>query len=197
MKRLLDFCAALFGIMALLPLFLLVALWILLDDPKGGVFYSQQRIGLRGKPFGLLKFRSMYSNAGGKSITIGDRDPRITKSGYYLRKYKVDELPQLWNVLIGQMSLVGPRPEVQKYVDLYTAEQRRVLNVKPGITDLASVHYFKEAELLAQSSDPDTTYIQEIMPAKLALNLQYVQQRKGVWDDIKIIVATFQKMIKG
>ncbi|MFT5338027.1 MAG: lipopolysaccharide/colanic/teichoic acid biosynthesis glycosyltransferase [Luteibaculaceae bacterium] len=196
MKRLLDILASLVGLFLLSPVFIGVILWILWDDPKGGPFFVHQRIGKGGKTFGLFKFRSMYINSGGGQITVGDRDPRITRSGYFIRKFKLDELPQLINVFIGEMSLVGPRPEVKKYVDLYTEEQKVVLNLKPGITDLASLHYFKEAELLAQSSDPETTYIEEIMPAKLKLNIQYVQERKGVWDDIRVILLTFAKMWK-
>ena len=128
-------------------------------------------------------------------ITIGERDPRVTRAGYYIRKYKLDELPQLINVLIGDMSLVGPRPEVRKYVDLYTPEQRKVLSVKPGITDYASIEYIDENALLAKSNDPDKTYIEEIMPAKIALNMRYINHQT-VGEYIKIIVLTFVKIIR-
>lgn len=127
-------------------------------------------------------------------ITIGGRDPRITAAGYYLRKYKLDELPQLLNVLFGTMSLVGPRPEVRKYVDLYTEEQKKVLDVKPGITDYASLEYFSENELLAKSPDPENTYINEVMPSKLALNKKYIEEA-GLLTDFKIILRTLKKII--
>lgn len=195
MIRLCDILASLFGLLLLSPLFLLVALWIVLDNP-GPVFYRQQRVGKDGKDFGLLKFRSMRVGADKMSlITIGDRDPRVTRAGYYIRKYKLDELPQLWNVLIGDMSLVGPRPEVRKYVDLYTDEQRKVLTVRPGITDYASIEYIDENRLLAQSSDPDKTYIEEIMPAKIALNMRYINHQT-IGEYFKIIFLTMTKIIR-
>ena len=177
MIRFCDIVFSLFGLLILSPLFLIVALWIVIDDP-GPVFYRQQRVGRNNKDFGLLKFRSMRMGADQMSlITIGDRDPRVTRAGYYIRKYKLDELPQLWNVLAGEMSLVGPRPEVRRYVDLYTPEQRIVLSVRPGITDYASIEYIDENRLLAQSKDPDKTYVEEIMPAKIALNMRYINHQ--------------------
>lgn len=156
------------------PLLIIIALWIVIDDP-GPVFYRQQRVGKGGRDFRILKFRSMRVNADRAGlITVGERDSRVTRAGYYIRKYKLDELPQLINVLIGDMSLVGPRPEVRKYVDLYTDEQKRVLSIRPGITDYASIEYVDENRLLAESADPDRTYVEEIMPAKIALNMRYI-----------------------
>lgn len=174
MTRLLDILIAGIGLVILLPIMLPVAVAIVIDD-RGPIFYGQLRVGRYGQDFRILKFRSMRMGADKMSlITIGDRDPRVTRVGYYIRKYKLDELPQLWNVLIGDMSLVGPRPEVRKYVDLYTEEQKQVLRVRPGITDYASIEYVDENRLLAASQDPDKTYIEEIMPQKIALNMRYI-----------------------
>lgn len=160
------------------------------------LFYLQTRVGKNGKDFKLFKFRTMHLDADKKGLlTVGGRDPRVTSIGYYLRKYKLDELPQLFNVLFGTMSLVGPRPEVRKYVDLYTKEQQQVLSVKPGITDFASLEYINENDLLAKSDNPEKTYIEEIMPAKLALNMKYIQQQ-GILVDFKIILNTIFKIIK-
>ena len=195
MIRFCDIVFSFFGLLFLSPLFLLVALWIVLDNP-GPVFYRQQRVGKDGRDFGLLKFRSMRVGADKMSqLTVGDRDPRITRAGYYIRKYKLDELPQLINVLIGDMSLVGPRPEVRRYVNLYTPEQRKVLFVRPGITDYASIEYIDENRLLAQSADPDKTYIEEIMPAKIALNMRYINHRT-IGEYMKIIFLTITKIIR-
>lgn len=195
MTRFCDIVFSFIGLLLLSPLFLLVALWIVLDNP-GPIFYRQQRVGKEGRDFGLLKFRSMRVGADKQSlITIGDRDPRVTRAGYYIRRYKLDELPQLWNVLIGDMSIVGPRPEVRRYVDLYTEEQRRVLSVRPGITDYASIKYIDENRLLAQSSDPDKTYIEEIMPAKIALNMRYINH-PTLGEYFRIIAKTFAKIIR-
>lgn len=195
MTRFCDIVFSFFGLLVLSPFFLIVALWIVIDDP-GPVFYRQQRVGRNNQDFGLLKFRSMRVGADKKSlITIGDRDPRVTRAGYYIRKLKLDELPQLWNVLIGDMSLVGPRPEVRRYVDLYTEEQRKVLSVRPGITDYASIEYIDENTLLAQAEDPDKTYIEEIIPAKIALNMRYINdQTLGQY--FKIIFLTIAKIIR-
>ena len=195
MIRLSDILFSFFGLLFLSPLFIVVALWIIIDDP-GPIFYRQQRVGKDGKDFGLLKFRSMRVGADKMSlITIGNRDPRVTRAGYYIRKFKIDELPQLWNVMIGDMSLVGPRPEVRRYVDLYTPEQRKVLSVRPGITDYASIEYIDENRLLAQADDPDKTYIEEIMPAKIALNMRYINhQTYGEY--LKIILLTLTKIIR-
>ena len=195
MTRFCDIVFSFFGLLILSPLFLIVALWIVIDNP-GPVFYRQQRVGKDGKDFGLLKFRSMRVGADKMSlITIGDRDPRVTRAGYYIRKYKLDELPQLWNVFVGDMSLVGPRPEVRRYVDLYTPEQRKVLSVRPGITDYASIEYIDENRLLAQSADPDKTYVEEIMPAKIALNMRYIEH-KTLGEYFKIIFLTLFKIVR-
>ncbi|MBR7154706.1 MAG: sugar transferase [Paludibacteraceae bacterium] len=195
MIRVCDIVFSFFGLLFLSPLFLIIALWIIIDNP-GPVFYRQQRVGKDGKDFGLLKFRSMRVGADKMSlITIGDRDPRVTRAGYYIRKYKIDELPQLWNVLTGDMSLVGPRPEVRRYVDLYTDEQRKVLSVRPGITDYASIEYIDENRLLAQSTDPDKTYIEQIMPAKIALNMRYIGH-KTLGEYLKILFLTMTKIIR-
>ena len=195
MIRVCDILFSLLGLMVLCPLFIVVALWIVIDDP-GPVFYRQQRVGKDGRDFGLLKFRSMRVGADKMSlITIGDRDPRITNVGYYIRKYKLDELPQLWNVLIGDMSLVGPRPEVRRYVDLYTPEQRKVLSVRPGITDYASIEYIDENSILAKAEDPDKTYIEQIIPAKIELNMRYINNQT-IGEYFTIIFHTFAKIIR-
>ena len=178
----------------LLPFFLLISLFILLDS-KGGIFYKQVRVGKNGKDFYLIKFRSMRTDADKKGLlTVGGRDPRITRIGYYLRKYKIDELPQLLNVLKGDMSLVGPRPEVRKYVNLYNDEQKKVLSVQPGITDYASIEYSNENEILGKAEHPEQVYIEEIMPAKLRLNLKYIAE-KGLVTDLRIILRTLKKII--
>ena len=195
MIRFCDILLSCIGLIILSPLFVIVALWIVIDNP-GPVFYRQQRVGKDGKDFGLLKFRSMRVGADKSSlITIGEHDSRVTRAGYYIRKYKLDELPQLWNVLVGDMSLVGPRPEVRKYVDMYTDEQRLVLSVRPGITDYASIEYIDENRLLAQAEDPDRTYIEEIMPAKIALNMRYIEHQT-LGEYLKIIFLTFAKIIR-
>lgn len=195
MIRLCDIVFSFFGLLCLCPLFVIVGLWIILDDP-GPIFYRQQRVGRNNKDFGLLKFRSMRVGADKMSlITIGDRDPRVTRAGYYIRKYKIDELPQLLNVLIGDMSLVGPRPEVRRYVDLYTEEQRRVLSVRPGITDYASIEYVDENRLLAASDDPDKTYIDEIMPAKIALNMRYINH-PTLGEYLRILFLTIKAILR-
>ncbi|MFM1745002.1 MAG: putative colanic biosynthesis UDP-glucose lipid carrier transferase [Bacteroidota bacterium] len=193
MKRIFDLLVSLSLLIILLPIFIFISFWILLDDP-GSVFYLQERIGYRQIPFRILKFRTMYRNADREGLlTVGGRDPRVTRSGYYLRKYKLDELPQLINVIKGEMSLVGPRPEVKKFVDLYNVEQLQVFQVKPGITDFASIEYANENELLSKSPDAEKTYIQEIMPAKLELNLKYVAEQ-GFGTDLKILFKTFSRV---
>lgn len=195
MIRFCDIVLSCLGLLLLSPLFVVVAVWIVIDNP-GPIFYRQMRVGKDGKDFGLLKFRSMRIGADKESlITIGEHDSRITRAGYYIRKYKLDELPQLWNVLVGDMSLVGPRPEVRKYVDMYTDEQRLVLSVRPGITDYASIEYIDENRLLAQAEDPDRTYIEEIMPAKIALNMRYIEHQT-LGEYLKIIFLTFVKIIR-
>ena len=174
MKRLFDITASGLGLLVLSPLFLILAVWIKLDSP-GPVFYRQVRVGRGNKDFRLFKFRSMHVGSDKKGlITVGGHDPRVTRSGYYIRKYKLDELPQLINVFIGDMSLVGPRPEVRKYVDLYTPEQLHVLDVRPGITDMASIRYRNENELLEQAADPEQYYRDVVMQDKLRINLEYV-----------------------
>lgn len=189
MKRLFDILFSLVALLALLPVLLVFGLSVALTSP-GGAFFRQVRVGRGGKEFRLLKFRSMRpgSEAQGQ-LTIGGRDPRITGVGYFLRKTKLDELPQLWNVLVGDMSIVGPRPEVPRYVALYSPEQRTVLSVRPGITGLASMDYVDENEMLAKAADPEQAYINEVMPAKLALDLRYVHQRTMALD-LKIIWST-------
>lgn len=195
MKRIFDLFFAFLGIMLLLPIYLLIAIFIKLDS-KGEILYKQERIGKDGIPFYVLKFRTMVPDAFSKgALTVGSRDPRVTGVGFYLRKYKLDELPQLFNVFFGEMSFVGPRPEVKKYTDLYNENQRVVLSVKPGITDYASIKYRNENDLLAQSSDPEKLYIEEIMPEKLNLNLKYINDN-NVFKDIEIIFLTFYTIIK-
>ena len=191
MKRLFDFFASFFGLIVLSPLFIIIALVIGIGS-KGGVFYKQTRVGKNNKDFKVYKFRSMVIDADKKGLlSIGKdgRDPRVTKIGYALRKYKLDELPQLINVIKGEMSLVGPRPEVRKYVDLYSEKEKQVLEVRPGITDIASITYRNENDLLSQSENPEEYYIKEIMPKKLALSLNYIQTRSFL-SDIKLIIKT-------
>jgi lipopolysaccharide/colanic/teichoic acid biosynthesis glycosyltransferase len=194
MKRLFDMVFSLALLVVLLPVGIVVSIWIVLDD-FGSPFFVQQRVGLGGKNFGLLKFRSMRKNAESKGqLTVGMKDNRITRSGYFIRKYKIDELPQLVNVFLGEMSVVGPRPEVPKYVSLYNEEQQNVLSIKPGITDFASIEYVRENELLSASSDPEKTYIEEIMPAKLELNLKYLREQSFL-TDMKIILQTIKAIL--
>jgi lipopolysaccharide/colanic/teichoic acid biosynthesis glycosyltransferase len=194
MKRLFDILFSAVLMLVLLPLGMVVSIWIVLDD-FGSPFFVQQRVGLNGRNFGLLKFRSMRKNAESKGqLTVGMKDNRITRSGYFIRKYKIDELPQLVNVFLGEMSVVGPRPEVPKYVLLYNEEQQNVLSIKPGITDFASIEYVRENELLSQSPHPEKTYIEEIMPAKLALNLKYVREQSFL-TDMKIILQTVKAIL--
>ena len=195
MIRFFDFILSLVGLVVLAPIFIVLAIWIKTDS-KGPVFYKQVRVGQNGIDFGLFKFRSMVVDADKKGlITVGGRDPRITRSGYFIRKYKLDELPQLINVLVGDMSLVGPRPEVRKYVDLYTDEQQKVLSVKPGITDYASIEYMDENEILGKSSDPEKTYIEEIMPEKIKYNMKYISN-KSLFEYFKIILLTVLKIVR-
>jgi len=194
LKRIFDFFSSLTAIILLLPFFVFISLLIIL---QGGlpVLFTQTRVGLNGKPFRLLKFRTMVKDADklGK-ITIGKRDPRVTNIGHFLRSYKLDELPQLFNILKGEMSVVGPRPEVQEYVDLYTEEQQKVFLAKPGLTDYASLKYINESEVLAKSSNPQKTYIEEVMPAKLNLNMKYIKEQ-GLLTDLKIIFKTIWKIV--
>ena len=195
MKRIFDILSSLTVLILAAPFFLVIAFLIVVDS-KGGVFFKQVRVGRNGKEFKLIKFRTMRPDSEKLSqITVGDRDPRVTGIGYFLRKYKLDELPQLFNIIKGDMSVVGPRPEVPKYVALYTDEQRKVLQARPGLTDYSSLHYVNESEVLAQSSDPEKTYREEIMPHKLSLNLKYIQEM-GLKTDLKLIFATLAKIIR-
>jgi len=195
MKRLFDIFASGLGLIVLSPLFLILAVWIKLDS-KGPVFYRQVRVGLHNKDFRIFKFRSMRVGADkGSLVTIGGRDPRITRSGYFIRKFKFDELPQLINVFVGDMSLVGPRPEVRHYVDYWTLEQMHVLDVRPGITDPASIKFRNENELMEQAEDPEKYYIEVIMQEKLKLYLEYVLNH-SFWGDIGLIFKTFWVIVK-
>ena len=192
-KRLFDIVSSGIGLLCLAPVFVVMAIWIKLDS-RGPVFYRQTRVGRYGRDFRIFKFRSMRVGSDkGRQITVGERDPRITRSGYFIRRYKIDELPQLINVFLGDMAIVGPRPEVRKYVDLYSEEQRKVFQVRPGITDLASIKYRNENELLSQVDDPDTYYIDVIMPDKLAINLEYIRHQSFMGDS-KIIFNTLFKI---
>lgn len=189
MKRVFDFLASGIGLVILSPVFLFIAVWIK-NDSDGPVFYKQTRVGKGNKDFKIFKFRSMRVGADkGSLITVGGHDSRITKSGYFIRKYKIDELPQLINVFIGDMSLVGPRPEVRRYVDYYNEEQLHVLDVRPGITDVASIKYRNENEILGNVNNPDEYYINVIMPDKLKMNIDYIQDR-SLLKDIKLIFKT-------
>ncbi len=194
-KRIFDLFFTIPGLIILSPLFLVIYALIILDS-KGGGFYLQKRVGRNNKDFTLFKFRTMSIGSDKKGLlTIGGNDSRITNVGRILRKYKLDELPQLFNVINGTMSLVGPRPEVRKYVSLYNEEQLKVLSIKPGITDYASLLYFSENEILGKSIHPEQSYINDIMPEKLRLNLFYVQ-KKSMFTDVKIILKTIYKIIK-
>lgn len=194
MKRIFDILTSSIILMIFFPFGVIISLSILITS-KGGVFYIQERIGKKLKPFGLLKFRTMVIGSDSKgALTVGTNDIRITTIGRLLRKFKLDEFPQFINVLLGHMSIVGPRPEVKEYVDLYNEEQLEVLNVKPGITDIASLEYFNENELLGRSSDPQKTYIEEVLPAKIELNKQYLRN-PSLLSDIKIMWRTFLKII--
>lgn len=195
MIRFFDILFSIIGLVLLSPLFTVLYLLIRIES-QGGGFYSQERIGKNGKPFKLFKFRSMRIGSDKKGlITIGEKDNRITNTGFILRKYKLDELPQLWNVFIGDMSLVGPRPEVKKYTDLYTEEQKQVLQVRPGITDWASIKYVDENKILGESKDPDDAYVNLIMPNKIKLNMVYIQHQT-LGEYFKIIFTTFKEIVR-
>ena len=194
MKRLFDIIASGLGLIVLSPLFLIIAIWIKLDS-KGPVFYRQVRVGRYNKDFQIFKFRSMRVGSDkGSLVTIGDRDPRVTRSGYWIRKFKLDELPQLINVFIGDMSLVGPRPEVRHYVDYWTPEQMHVLDVRPGITDPASIKFRNENESMEKAEDPEKYYIEVIMQEKIKLYLEYVNHH-SFWGDIGLIFKTFWAIV--
>lgn len=194
-KRLFDIIFSALGIILLLPLLLVIAILLKLES-KGPVFYKQVRVGLNSTNFKIFKFRTMFVGSDKKGLlTLGNKDPRVTKVGYLLRKYKLDELPQLINVFIGNMSFVGPRPEVRKYVDLYSKSDLEILSVKPGITDYASIMFRNEAELLKAANDPEDLYISKIMPEKIILNKQYINHN-NLLVDIKIILKTIKKIIR-
>jgi len=190
MKRLIDLTISILGLLFFFPLFIIVAILIKLES-KGDIFYKQERIGLNEKPFYLIKFRSMFINSDSKGLlTVGMNDKRITKVGFFIRKYKIDELSQLFNVLIGDMSLVGPRPEVKKYVEGYSSFEKEIFKVRPGITDIASVLYFNENEILSQSISPEDSYVENILPHKLKLGILYINNISMILD-LKILVFTF------
>lgn len=194
MKRLLDIIICFIASLLLAPVWIILPLLIVIDS-TGNPFYVQKRVGRDSKDFNLLKFRTMYAGTDKKGLlTVGDNDRRITRIGYFLRKYKLDELPQLFNIIKGDMSIVGPRPEVRKYVQLYNEHQRNVLKVRPGLTDYASIEYIAESELLAQSDNPEYTYIQDIMPKKIELNLKYIENQ-SLRLDFELIVKTLLKII--
>ena len=194
MKRLCDILFSGIGLLCMAPLFAVIALWIKCDSP-GPVFYRQTRVGRGNKPFSLYKFRSMRPDADKAGLlTVGEHDNRVTKSGFFIRKYKLDEFPQLINVFIGDMSLVGPRPEVRKYVDMYTPAQLHVLDVRPGITDAASIKYRNENDLLAKADKPEQYYIDVIMQDKLRINLEYVKHHT-LFGDLRLILSTFHAVL--
>lgn len=193
-KRIFDFTASLAGLLLLAPLFALVAIWIKLDSP-GPAFFRQQRVGKDGVLFDIIKFRTMHDDAHEALLTIG-HDRRITEVGKFLRRHKLDEFPQLFNVLAGTMSLVGPRPEVPRYVDCYPPEVRSiVLSVLPGITDWASIYYKEENSLLGRAANPEQAYLDTILPAKLKYNLRYVHER-SFWNDVRIIFTTLAALVR-
>ena len=194
-KRTFDILACVMAAVILSPLCLCISLMVACGS-KGGALYRQTRVGRNGKEFKLLKFRTMRQNAdqSGQLITVG-ADQRITRIGKFLRKYKIDELPQFLNIIKGDMSIVGPRPEVPKYVALYDQRQKQVLSVRPGLTDYASIEYISESELLAQSDDPNRTYIEKIMPAKLELNLKYIEDQ-SIMEDLRLIFKTLFFIVK-
>ncbi len=182
------------GLIVLSPLFLIIALWIKIDS-RGPVFYRQVRVGRGNKDFRIFKFRSMRVGADkGSLVTIGGHDARVTRSGYYIRKYKLDELPQLINVFIGDMSIVGPRPEVRHYVNYWTPEQLHVLDVRPGITDPASIRFRNENELMSKADNPEQYYIRVIMQEKINLYLEYVHHA-SFWYDIRLVFQTFKVIV--
>jgi len=195
MTRLFDIVFSLFGLLILLPIFIIIYLLVVFES-KGGGFYIQNRVGKGGIDFKLYKFRSMMSGSDKKGlITVGGRDPRMTKIGRFIRHFKLDELPQLYNVLNGTMSLVGPRPEVRKYVEFYTSEQLKVLKVRPGITDYASIEYVDENILLGLAIDPEKIYIEEIIPDKIRLNMKFIENQ-SIKEYFQIIFLTIWHIIK-
>lgn len=194
LKRLFDIVFSLLGLILLLPLLLVIAVILKLES-KGPVFYKQVRVGKGNWDFKIFKFRTMFIGSDKKGLlTVGDRDPRVTKTGFFLRKYKLDELPQLINVILGSMSFVGPRPEVRHYVNYYSAEDMQILSVKPGITDYASIVFRNEAELLKNADNPEDFYIKNILPQKIALNKKYIDSA-SLSVDLKIIIKTIQTIL--
>lgn len=192
-KRIIDVLVAGISLMLLSPVFLLIAIAVKADS-RGPVFYLQKRVGLNRRIFSIIKFRTMHTGADRRGLlTVGYHDNRITRTGKFLRRFKLDELPQLINVLTGDMSLVGPRPEVEKYVNLYNAEQLKVLEAKPGITDPVSISFFDENDLLAGYDNPEEGYINEVMPEKLRLNLAYINQR-NISSDLMILFKTIVRI---
>lgn len=194
-KRTFDIISSTIGLIILSPIFILISLCIKLDS-KGTIFFKQVRVGKNKKIFKIYKFRTMVTDAEkiGKQITVGN-DCRITKVGKFIRKYKIDELPQLINVLKGEMSLVGPRPEVPRYVELYDKYQEQILLVQPGITDYASIEFRNENDILGKSSNPEETYIKDIMPTKIELNLKYIKNI-SLYEDFKLIIKTLKAIVK-
>jgi lipopolysaccharide/colanic/teichoic acid biosynthesis glycosyltransferase len=195
MIRFFDLLFSILGLILLFPILLLISLAIVLDS-KGGLFYRQSRVGKNNRDFLLIKFRTMRPGSEKEgTLTLGDRDRRITGTGVFLRKMKLDELPQLINVLRGDMSLVGPRPDLRKYVDLYTEKQKEILLQKPGITDYASIEYVDESEILGHSTDPEKTYVEVIMPAKLELNRKFIEN-PSLKNYFRILGLTLRKLIR-
>ena len=195
LKRSFDLIVSLIALLLLSPIFILISLLVFFTS-RGGIFYIQKRVGKNFREFGIIKFRTMKPHSDKKGLlTVGGRDPRVTVVGYYLRKYKIDELPQLINVLIGGMSIVGPLPEVKKYVDFYTDEQKKVLAIRPGITDQASIAFSNENEVLEKYTDAEKAYIEIVMPAKLKLNLEYIEKRSFA-GDLKLMVQTVFKIAR-
>ncbi|MBO4481331.1 MAG: sugar transferase [Bacteroidales bacterium] len=196
MKRFLDVLLSVLVLIILSPLFVIIAI-IIACESRGGVIYAQTRVGRYNKDFKLLKFRTMYTGSDQKGlITVGEHDARITPFGYFLRKSKLDEFPQLLNIIKGDMSIVGPRPEVRHYVDMYTEEQLKVLSVRPGLTDFASLVYIDENKLLENQENPEEFYIKEMMPRKLELNLKYIEQQ-SVKTDAILIFKTLKAIVSG
>ena len=195
MIRLLDIIISFVGLLFFFPIFIIISIWVKIDS-KGPIFFKQIRVGQNNIDFKLYKFRSMYLKSDKKTlITIGENDLRITKSGHYIRKLKIDELPQLFNVLKGDMSIVGPRPEVRKYVDYYSPEQLKILSIKPGITDYASIEYMDENYILGKAENPNKLYVEQIMQDKLNLNLKYLE-KQSVYEYFKIILLTIKYLFK-
>ncbi|PNQ73024.1 glycosyl transferase [Hanstruepera neustonica] len=193
-KRSFDIVFSSLGLILFLPLLLIIAFLIKLES-QGPIFFRQSRVGKNNRDFKIFKFRTMFIGSDKKGLlTVGNRDPRVTKVGYFLRKYKLDELPQLINVLLGNMSFVGPRPEVRHYVNFYSESDLKILSVKPGITDYASIHFRNEVELLRESENPEKFYIEHILPDKIALNKKYIEQN-SLLTDIKIIFKTLLTII--